>query len=437
MSCQSQWDMEFIRLHLSKYFLESSYRRHQIQVFLSEAEATVGALQPFVHLQQEEKRLEDLVQEVIQNRLELQRRLRKLQKPPLHIEPSDKKTVKEHQKQKRQLVHEISEQYRLTNALYHRRLQIRRSLQTGVLPEGTHREDGSKEKTRSRFYFSCPRQECRGQVSHVYKCGLCHHWICPDCHADKGLEPNTAHECAEDDRQTVKILKDNTKSCPTCHEGIFKVSGCDQMWCTQCHTCFSWKSGNIINGTIHNPHYYEFQRQQNAGDAPRVVGDFPCNDGLPTWMMVRVKLSACEISDEEGLWMENVHQLLSHLDHVVLRPLVEETEQKISYARRMCGIEFLKHELTRDEWGKKLYIIYRKQERRTRLRDLFDMVTLAGGDLFRGWLSGAMSFEEWKECLDKVFVYANEQIQLLNQQYNLHIPFLHGSTRTYSLSPHL
>lgn len=55
---------------------------------------------------------------------------------------------------------------------------------------------------------------------------------------------------------------------------------CDQMFCVDCHTAFSWNTGNIVNGVIHNPHYYEYLRKIGNGVAPRNAGDMPCG-GVP------------------------------------------------------------------------------------------------------------------------------------------------------------
>lgn len=46
-------------------------------------------------------------------------------------------------------------------------------------------------------------------------------------------------------------------------EDFTVVRNCDQIFCTQCHTAFSWRTGRKETGTIHNPHYFEWLRQNN------------------------------------------------------------------------------------------------------------------------------------------------------------------------------
>lgn len=121
----------------------------------------------------------------------------------------------------------------------------------------------------------CPDDECRGYLSTQWKCGLCEKWACPECHVVKGDTRDADHTCDPDTLATAKLLSKDTKPCPKCSTPIHKIEGCDQMWCTQCHTGFSWKRGTIEN-RVHNPHYYEWQRQNGGGRAPRNVGDFEC-----------------------------------------------------------------------------------------------------------------------------------------------------------------
>jgi hypothetical protein len=39
------------------------------------------------------------------------------------------------------------------------------------------------------------------------------------------------------------------------------------MWCIECKTAFSWSKGTVEKGVIHNPHYYQWMRQN--GGVPR------------------------------------------------------------------------------------------------------------------------------------------------------------------------
>jgi len=123
------------------------------------------------------------------------------------------------------------------------------------------------------FVRACPDENCRGFLSSHWKCGLCEKYSCPDCHVVKGLNRDINHECNPDELATAKLLDKDTKCCPKCSTGIFKIEGCDQMWCILCHTAFSWKTGKIETN-IHNPHFYEWQRQN--GNIARNPGDIQC-----------------------------------------------------------------------------------------------------------------------------------------------------------------
>jgi hypothetical protein len=92
----------------------------------------------------------------------------------------------------------------------------------------------------------------------------------------KGPAQDTPHECNPDNLASAKLIDAETRACPKCGARVYKISGCNQMFCTACNDCaFDWVTGRIET-VIHNPHYYEFQRQRNAGQAPRVPGDILC-----------------------------------------------------------------------------------------------------------------------------------------------------------------
>ena len=113
------------------------------------------------------------------------------------------------------------------------------------------------------FVKPCPAPDCKGFLSTAWKCGLCDQYTCPDCHDLKGaLREDPNHRCDPDKVATATLLKAEAKSCPKCGVSICKIEGCDQMWCTQCNTGFSWRTGKVVAGPVHNPHYFDWLRSQ-------------------------------------------------------------------------------------------------------------------------------------------------------------------------------
>lgn len=51
------------------------------------------------------------------------------------------------------------------------------------------------------------------------------------------------------------------------------LRNCDQIWCVKCHTAFNWKTGKVETGPIHNPHYYQYMRE-NGKEIPRAGGNY-------------------------------------------------------------------------------------------------------------------------------------------------------------------
>ena len=129
---------------------------------------------------------------------------------------------------------------------------------------------------RAEFVRNCPATDCRGFLSTQWKCGICSNWTCPTCHEVKGEDRNAEHTCDPANVATAELLAQDTRHCPKCATPIFKIDGCDQLWCTQCHTGFSWRTGRI-ESTVHNPHYFEWLRRTRIDGQPdRTEGDFQC-----------------------------------------------------------------------------------------------------------------------------------------------------------------
>ncbi len=177
----------------------------------------------------------------------------------------------------------IYSQIRLIQAAARKHFQIEKGF--GVDQTATA---ASKPKSAHAFIHKCPAVGCAGFLKkETWRCGICEAQACKECH-EIMTGAGAGHSCNPDILESVKALAKESKPCPKCAAAISKISGCDQMWCTQCQTAFSWRTGAIETVIIHNPHYFEWRR--NHGGVPRAPGDIPCNarehirDNLDAWM---------------------------------------------------------------------------------------------------------------------------------------------------------
>lgn len=100
----------------------------------------------------------------------------------------------------------------------------------------------------------CLQSKCTG-IMIKNKCSVCEIMICLKC---KEVKEND-HICDPNLVKNVEEMKRSTKPCPNCSVPIHKIDGCDQMFCVQCHSAFSWNSGKIDKSNrIHNPHYFDY-----------------------------------------------------------------------------------------------------------------------------------------------------------------------------------
>ena len=144
----------------------------------------------------------------------------------------------------------------------------------------------------------CPLDTCKGFVTYkqgqdeaIAKCPVCDTQVCIECLCKIPLQKegdashHAKHQCLPDDLASAKMIKKGSKPCPKCGTRISKVDGCDQMWCVACRTPFSWNTGKVETGPIHNPEYFRMRRElrekgllQDDQDLPpaREEGVIPC-----------------------------------------------------------------------------------------------------------------------------------------------------------------
>lgn len=96
----------------------------------------------------------------------------------------------------------------------------------------------------------CVRPHCTGYLSLLdERCSVCSAEICPDCREE--IQPN--HICSRETLLSRTEIQKSTRPCPHCRANIYRISGCNQMWCTHCHSAFHWETGKTLL-VFHNPH---------------------------------------------------------------------------------------------------------------------------------------------------------------------------------------
>jgi hypothetical protein len=201
-------------------------------------------------------------------------------------------------------------------------LKIRDSLEieSRMYSDSIHKKVEVKTvKDEPKYICPCPQQDCKGFIDSVtYKCGMCEKAVCKRCQTPEHED----QKCNPDIVETVKMLQKETKPCPKCRAPIFKIDGCDQIWCTSCHTAFSWNTGEVETGRIHNPHYYQWMRAN--GGMPREQGDVrggQCAQDINFGRIMRNTYILCPFIDEINTidYLTQCHRLIFHIRQVMIR----------------------------------------------------------------------------------------------------------------------
>ena len=155
--------------------------------------------------------------------------------------------------------------------------------QIWMIANGTEKDNQDKYT----FIVPCRNNGCKGFLNKKYRCELCDTHTCSKCLefiGKKNTELYDQHECKKENIESAEMIRKDTKPCPKCGTRIYKIDGCDQMWCTECKVAFSWKKGTIETGSIHNPHYYQWIK--NDGNNNRNPLDVICG-GLQNYTVIR------------------------------------------------------------------------------------------------------------------------------------------------------
>jgi hypothetical protein len=156
------------------------------------------------------------------------------------------------------------------------------------------------------------------------------------------------------------------------------VKNCDQMFCTLCHTAFSWTKGTIEKGVIHNPHYFQWKMSNTKPTSTPINLDL-CNENLyPDFNLIYPSLS--KLNSKCAEWIPTFLRYFIHIREVV-RPIYQN--MLINDEKMEINVKYIMGNISKSEWKKQLYDTDKRQHLAQDILDLIEMASAISGERFR------------------------------------------------------
>ena len=343
MNCNHEWSRQFLMGVCTKKFINDDYKHHRAQFLFEREQSRLPEAQQIIQL---EKQRDEFIREA--NNLQIM------------------------------LVDKDREIRALTTRIH-------------------NRDTTGSGAIGNNFVKRCPMSECRGFLSRQWKCGVCDKHICSKCHEPKEGE----HECNPDNLASAQLIKKDSKPCPKCGIYIQKLEGCNQMWCTDCHTAFDWKSGSIITGNIHNPHFFEARRA--AGIQGRNVNDVPCG-GMPNHQEFE------QIGIRTMMFPRTLIPFVCYIEG-----LIENRAEPDTLDLR---VKYLKNQIDEDKFKKLIQQHDKSYHKQRELDDIYRMVSTTLSDIMRQVVNRDIyNTEDALDQIIHILNYSNDAIRQVCKKY--------------------
>ena len=340
MNCKVIWNREFLDNNFTKTFLQNGYKHHRENILIEKQKLLLQSTIPIAEMR--------------------------------HTAGVRMKQIKERKNAINDLLCDLKNEL---NQLDNENYRLYRNLTSNTIDE--------KDKEKRVFVKKCPNNECRGFLSTRWKCGLCNINVCSDCLEIK----NEGHTCLPENIETAKLIQKDCKNCPKCGTYIHKIHGCSQMYCTNCNTAFSWETGIIETGRIHNPHYYEWLKR--SGKQQRELLDIPCGGAPQPYNFrnrIEYNINYKETSQRDLLRrlylpeLYNQLRLIIHTQDVSL-PEFQRNIEQIRAKELDLRCDFLLKKIDENKWKIILQQNEYKLEYVNNLSQLFQMLSTVGSEI--------------------------------------------------------
>ena len=244
----------------------------------------------------------------------------------------------------------------------------------------------------------CPSDECNGFLDENWDCEICSTSFCDKCHEELTIN----HKCNKDTVKTMKLLKRETRQCPKCSVPIYRIEGCAQIWCTQCHVAFDWRTGRIETGRIHNPHYFEFKKRG------REHGDIPCG-GRPSHRELR------QIQSPYVIQLISLEVIRLDYDNTYRFGFTYDDN-------RLLRMKYILNEISEIDMKRELQFRDKYNSKVADIRDIYTMYTDTVGDLLRQYVLDTTIENDILREVKELTSYTNNVIERIRSRYRCRVP---------------
>jgi hypothetical protein len=211
-----------------------------------------------------------------------------------------------------------------------------------------------------RPYLKCIYPDCRGYLDLLHVCMLCKCKVCHMCKEEKKVN----HTCDPELVKTMKAIERESRPCPKCNARISKQSGCNQMFCIICNTAFNYTTGEIENGKIHNPHYFEWRDKKLKETPVSFHQPIDCIDDQELHRELHYFLKHKLEKGQSSNYLSGCIKLLKLAIHIREHYIITQEEQnpvtRFEHLRR----RYISKEWTEEQWKQNLLKHVRKYEER-------------------------------------------------------------------------
>ena len=359
MSCRTGWNREFLDINMTKSFRTGAWREHKKKLILNREKALLPTMQHYAAAKKSMEEIDLMISTVLKENSKATEQHNDFQKKiqVLHNNITTSITnsnniiekISEIDNKDSELNLLISEAHIYSKKLHIGNIKISILHNRYNFYNDIYYDFKKQIKERKEFVLKCVKDGCRGFLSSAYKCELCATLVCNDCMI---IKDDKEHVCKKEDIDTVAMIRKDTRPCPKCGIRISKVDGCDQMFCVNdgCNVAFSWNTGELISGVIHNPHYYEWVRRNNSGAVP--VNPIACDQRVE-YLELHHAMKNVYTHSIHMILVSKIHQSLGDIQYARL-PSFPDTRNIHIFKELHC--EFLLNRIDETAWRQSMFL---------------------------------------------------------------------------------